>query len=240
VLFAEAYWDLEWELQQQGFDCCYDKRLYDRIVGRDVAGIHDHLTAGLDYQRRLVRFLENHDEPRIADTLPPETQRVAAVTIGTLPGATLWHEGQFEGRRVRPPVFLRRRPEEPPDHDLAQWYARLLAIPDLRTGVWQLLAVNGWPDNQSCRNLLAWQWTDEVRGIRRLVVVNLSSAAAQARIPLPEAAGVDAGACRLRDLLGDEVFVRDSAELRDSGLFVDLPAWQFYVLDITPDASDVR
>ena len=29
---AEAYWDLEWALQQQGFDFCYDKRLYDRLV----------------------------------------------------------------------------------------------------------------------------------------------------------------------------------------------------------------
>ena len=26
---AEVYWDLEWTLQQQGFDYAYDKRLYD-------------------------------------------------------------------------------------------------------------------------------------------------------------------------------------------------------------------
>jgi hypothetical protein len=33
VLFlAEAYWDLEWSLLQQGFDYCYDKRLFDRLV----------------------------------------------------------------------------------------------------------------------------------------------------------------------------------------------------------------
>src|SRR6185503_19167528 len=31
LFMAEAYWDLEWELQQQGFDLCYDKRLYDRL-----------------------------------------------------------------------------------------------------------------------------------------------------------------------------------------------------------------
>ena len=29
---AEAYWDTEWTLQQQGFGFCYDKRLYDRIL----------------------------------------------------------------------------------------------------------------------------------------------------------------------------------------------------------------
>ena len=30
VFVAEAYWDREFALQQQGFDYCYDKRLYDR------------------------------------------------------------------------------------------------------------------------------------------------------------------------------------------------------------------
>ena len=34
VFAAEAYWDLEWALQQQGFDYCYDKRLYDRLAAR--------------------------------------------------------------------------------------------------------------------------------------------------------------------------------------------------------------
>ena len=31
LFIAEAYWDLEWELQQKGFDFCYDKKLYDRL-----------------------------------------------------------------------------------------------------------------------------------------------------------------------------------------------------------------
>ena len=124
VLIAEAYWDLEWLLQQQGFDFCYDKRLYDRITGGDTAGVRDHLRAGLSYQSRLLRFLENHDEPRIASVLPVAAERAAAVTVATLPGGTLWHEGQFEGRRVRLPVFLARRPTEPPDARLAGWYRR--------------------------------------------------------------------------------------------------------------------
>jgi glycosidase len=34
LFIAEAYWDMEWALQQQGFDYCYDKRLYDRLVDR--------------------------------------------------------------------------------------------------------------------------------------------------------------------------------------------------------------
>ena len=31
VFMAEVYWDMEWTLQQQGFDYAYDKRLYDRL-----------------------------------------------------------------------------------------------------------------------------------------------------------------------------------------------------------------
>ncbi len=63
VLVAEAYWDLEWELQNQGFDFCYDKRLYDRIIGQDAFAVRDHLHADLSYQSRLVRFLENMTSP---------------------------------------------------------------------------------------------------------------------------------------------------------------------------------
>ena len=57
---AEVYWDLEWTLQQQGFDYTYDKRLYDRLRGGEARPVREHLGAGLDYQGRLARFLENH------------------------------------------------------------------------------------------------------------------------------------------------------------------------------------
>ncbi len=58
---AEAYWDLEWDLQQLGFDYCYDKRLYDRLEHDNAESVRLHLTAGLDYQDKLVRFIENHE-----------------------------------------------------------------------------------------------------------------------------------------------------------------------------------
>ncbi len=231
VLVAEAYWDMEWTLQQQGFDFCYDKRLYDRIVGGDVTGVRDHLRADLDYQSRLVRFLENHDEPRIADRMPPDAERAAAVAVATLPGATLWHEGQFEGRRVRPPVFLSRRPAEPLDPGLAAWYRRLLASVashQVRAGTWRLLEATGWPDNDSCRNLLAWSWAADP-GSRHVVVVNLSGTQAQGRIPLswPDLPG---RGWRLTDILTEDVFERDGDEMAGPGLFVDLGAWQYHVL----------
>jgi hypothetical protein len=237
VLIAEAYWDMEWTLQQQGFGFCYDKRLYDRLTGGDAAGVRDHLRADLGYQSGLVRFLENHDEPRIAARLPRDASRAAAVAIGTLPGATLWHEGQFEGRRVRPPVFLGRRPDEPEDHELAAWYRRLLAVlAQVRTGSWQLLEPGGWPDNQSCRNLVAWSWTADNNddnggggGGRHVVVVNLSGEPAQGRIPL-DWKDLPGRAWRLTDLLEEQAFERDGDELAWPGLFVALPPWRFHLL----------
>jgi len=232
VLVAEAYWDMEWVLQRQGFNFCYDKRLYDRILGADASAVRDHLRADLSYQSRLLRFLENHDEPRVASRLSQAAERAAAVSIATLPGATLWHEGQFEGRRVRPPVFLARRPDEPPDTELAGWYLGMLAaVADhqVRAGEWRLLEAGGWPDNQSCRNLAAWSWAGDRGDGRHVVVVNLSRQPAQGRIPLdwPDLPG---RSWWLTDIFGKEVFERDGAELGHPGLFVALEPWQFYVL----------
>jgi Alpha amylase, catalytic domain len=233
VLIAEAYWDLEWGLQQQGFDFCYDKRLYDRITAGDASAVRDHLRADLGYQSRLLRFLENHDEPRIASRMDPAAERAAAVSVATLPGATLWYEGQFEGRRVRPPVFLARRTDEPADTELAAWYRRLLAVVAghrVRAGEWRLLEASGWPDNQSCRNLLAWSWSG-ADDARHVVVVNLSGQPAQGQIPMPWPDLADRD-CRLEDLLTGAVFVRDGSELGEPGLFVAMEPWQTYLLSV--------
>jgi hypothetical protein len=232
VLIAEAYWDMEWTLQQQGFDFCYDKRLYDRLAHEDADAVRKHLGAGADYQRRLIRFIENHDEPRAAAELPGGRDRAAAVAVATLPGATLWHDGQFEGRRVHLPVFLSRRPAEPVDPALPPFYRRLVgAARGLRRGDWRLLECRGWPDNPTHQDLLAWAWHAELP--HHLVVVNLSAEPAQARVPLPWQR-LRPGRWRLVDLLDDRAYDRDGDELVDSGLYVDLPPWGSHVLRVEP------
>ena len=231
VLFiAEAYWDLEWELQQQGFDFCYDKRLYDRLEHESAEAVRLHLCADPGYQQKLVRFLENHDEPRAAATFPASKARAAAVTVSTLQGAVLFHEGQFEGRRVRLPVFLRRRPKEPVDRSLVEFYAMLLRVlrdPDVKGGQWQLCEGTGWPDNQSHVNLVAWCWTHQDR--RHLVIVNLSDRPSQGRIRIPSPA-VDGRTLRMTDALSGTAYERDGNEVQQAGLYVDLDAWGVHVL----------
>jgi hypothetical protein len=232
LFVAEAYWDLEGALQQQGFDHCYDKRLYDRLLHEDAESVRGHLRADLAHQRGLVRFLENHDEPRAAAAVPAARARAAAVAVATLPGATLWHEGQFEGRRVRLPVFLTRRPREPVDEEVREFHDRLLpAATAVRRGTWRQLDPAGRPDNDTHRHLLAWSWTDE--NARHLIVVNYSDRPAQARVPLgwDDLRGRE---YRLADLLTGRTYDRDGDDLTDRGLFVDLDAWGCHVLSFSP------
>jgi Alpha amylase, catalytic domain len=231
VWIAEAYWDLEWRLQQVGFDHCYDKRLYDRLLHESPAAVRAHLRADIGYQRALVRFTENHDEPRVAGELPStDAVRAMAVAVATLPGATLWHEGQAEGRRVRLPVFLGRRPHEPIDVDLVSFHERLLgAAAEVRHGDWVPCHTSGWPADASHAQLLAWCWWSDDR--RSLVVVNDADDPAAGRVHLPwnDVAGQ---AWHLHDLLTGERFDRDGDEIAAEGLFVRLGPWGVHVFGL--------
>ena len=230
LFMAEAYWDLEWELQGQGFDYCYDKRLYDRLEHDSAESVRLHLCADFSYQGKLVRFIENHDEPRAHSVFSPQKERAAAVTIATIPGAKLFHEGQFEGRKVRLPVFLGRRPDEPADPDLRAFYRTLLkaaSLMGMRNGNWQLCDRTGWPDNARYRNLVAWCWRSA--GDYHLIVVNLSPSVAQGQVRLPwdELKG---RTWQMTDLFTDKEYERGGDEMCNQGLHVDLPPWGFHVL----------
>ncbi|HXX57252.1 MAG TPA: hypothetical protein VEI96_04570, partial [Thermodesulfovibrionales bacterium] len=234
---AEAYWDLEWELQQQGFDFCYDKKLYDRLEHDPAESIRLHLCADMNYQERLVRFIENHDEPRAAASFPDGKARAAAVVTLTLTGAKLLHEGQFEGMKVRLPVFLSRRPFEQINQDLVAFYRKLLMAVDheiFRNGQWSLCERSGWPDNRSYLNILSWGWVRD--GERYLIVVNFSEAAAQALVHIPWDA-LRGKTWRLIDSLSGETFERSGNDMMDSGLYVDLGPWNCHFFLLQPSSA---
>jgi hypothetical protein len=228
LFIAEAYWDLEWELQRKGFDFCYDKRLYDRLEHSDAENIRLHLSADLAYQNKLLRFIENHDEPRAAATFSPAKLRAVALAIATLPGIKLFHEGQFEGRKIRLPVFLGRRPEEPVDEDLQQFSRKLMEItnrPVFRDGEWSLC--ERWQDNVSFQNLVAWSWVKDEE--RYLIAVNFSDWPAQAQVQIPWADLGD-GTWQLTDTLSDTIYERDGSEMSSSGLYVELGPSAYHFL----------
>ena len=232
---AEVYWDLEWTLQQQGFDYAYDKRLYDRLREGHARPVREHFHAGLDYQNKLARFLENHDEPRAAATFPPDVHHAAAVITFLSPGLRFFHQGQFEGRRKRISPHLGRGPAEPVDQNVRQLYDRLLAVlrqPVVRDGRWQQLECRpAWDGNWTSDGFLAWTWQG-AGGERLLVVVNYAANQSQCYISLPFA-DLDTGHWRLEDQLEGTLYDRDGKELQQRGLYVDSPPWQASVYAMT-------
>jgi hypothetical protein len=230
---AEAYWDREWDLQQLGFAHCYDKRLYDHLAHGRPADAGAHLGADLGYQRGLVRFLENHDEPRAAAVFAPAARAQAcAIAVATLPGMTLWHEGQADGRRVALPVFLGRRPDEPLDPGLADWHRRLwAAAAEIRRGGWTRHTVAGWPDHPPGSGLLAWSWSDG--DALTVVVVNLADTPAAGLVQLGWAPAAGRR-WTLTDRLDGATYPCDGADLARDGLYVARDGWGAHVLAAEP------
>ena len=188
IFMAEVYWDLEWELMQQGFDYCYDKKLYDRLLAQDAAAVRSHLWADLAYQNKLARFLENHDEPRAAHDFPPPVHQAAAVLTYFTPGLRFFHEGQFEGRRVKVSMHLGRRPEEPVDPDPAGILSQTAGLPETPRsagGRWQLLEVRpAWEGNPTWDRFLAFAWEGEADQ-RLLIAVNYGPSQGQCHVAWP-------------------------------------------------------
>jgi hypothetical protein len=238
LFMAEVYWDLEWTLQQQGFDYTYDKRLYDRLREGHARPVRDHFRADMEFQRRSARFLENHDEPRAAAVFPPETHRAAAVLTFLCPGLRFFHQGQADGRTKKIPVHLRRGPAEPVNLETRRFYDQLvdcLRRPEVRDGEWRLLECSpAWDGNWTwdCFICFAWQGGG---GNPLLAVVNYAPNQSQCYVNLPfqDIAGE---ALRLQDLMGPAVYDRQGDELLSRGLYLDLPAWGYHVFELSnPD-----
>lgn len=232
---AEVYWDLEWTMLQQGFDYAYDKRLYDRLHEGGARPVREHFLAGLDYQTRLARFLENHDEPRAATTFPPGKHEAAAVLTYLSPGLRFFHQGQLEGRRKRISPHLVRAPVEPVDTRVARFYDALLPVlrqDTFRDGQWRLLeCVPAWEGNGTWDGFICFAWQGG-SGQRALVAVNYAPSQGQCyvRWPFEDLGG---SSVRLRDQTSDAVYDRSGDDLLARGLYLDVSAWGRYVFDVT-------
>ena len=237
---AEVYWDLEWTLQQQGFDYAYDKRLYDRLREGHARPVREHFTAGLDYQDKLARFVENHDEPRAAAAFAPGKDEAAAVLTFFSPGLRFFHQGQFEGYTKRISPHLGRAPDEMPNPRLQQFYEQLLDAvhrPAFREGQWRLLqCIPAFDGDQSFDNFIAWSW-QLPGGERLLIAVNFSAHHSQCYVPLSFAELGDS-MWLLADLLGNARYERNGNELRSRGLYLNVAPWQYHVFDLSRVAID--
>ena len=232
LFMAEVYWDLEWNLQQMGFDATYDKVLYDRLVLGDGETVSGHLQADLDYQRHSLRFIENHDEQRAARVFSVPQLQCASVIAYTVPGPTLIHEGQLEGRLFRVPVQLGRRQPEQPNPQLVEFYEKLLAIlkrPIVQQGTWSRIRKDvAWDHDDTHKRIIAHRWDTEEDVL--LVVVNYQNHDGQAFLPMTLPGNSEDVV--FVDLMSEQRYPRNRRDVETKGVYVKLPAWSFHLFTV--------
>lgn len=240
VFMAEVYWNLEWRLQQSGFDFTYDKRLYDRLLDMRARPVREHFYADANFQRKSVRFLENHDERRAAAAFPLNVHEAAAVLTYLCPGLRFFHQGQLEGRRIRISPHLARGPIEPDNPAVQSLYQRLLACmqrPCVQ-GEWQFLECSpAWHENWTDDNFICWRWRRD-QAATVLVCVNYSPIHSQCYVRLPDLSGKHRTVI-LQDLMHPIAYARNASELRRRGLYLDLPPWGCHVFELHPQHAMV-
>ena len=234
LFIAEVYWDLEWKLMQQGFDYCYDKRLYERLANEDAEKIIEHLQADLDYQKKLVRFIENHDEQRALSVFGEEASKAAALIAFTLPGARLIYEGQLHGYEIKLPVQLGRSPTEEGNLDIMDFYHNLLKIlpgKEFYEAKWELCEVQSVSfDDNSFKNIISYQWLTENRHL--LIVVNYSLHTSKAHIKVKDLDD-NTSNWKFLDILNKKEYTYKGKDLDDYGLYVELNAWKSHIFEIS-------
>jgi hypothetical protein len=223
LFLAEVYWGMEERLINLGFDWTYDKVLYDRLRYGDVQELRIHLNGSKSINHRLLRFLENHDECRAASAFACDRHEAAAVIATTLPGPFFLHGGQVEGRRIKLPIQLGRAPKEILDNRINTFYKKLLKGICMKDAQWCSLECHpAWEGSTTFSGMMANGWCNHQEGL--IAIVNFSPEPGHcyldlSKFPLPQ------DQVKLTDVLQETTYIRNTQELRLSGLYVDLPAW---------------
>ena len=245
LFLAEVYWGREYELQQAGFDFVYDKEFYDRLrsfkdcYSKDPRLVYSHLKADLDFQSKLVRFLENHDESRAAKTFSQEIHMAAAILIYLAPGAKLFHQGQLNGLKKKLPIQLCRRPYEEEDQRLKDFYENLLKCVNhqcIRMGNWQLLECRS--ENDSCDGAISFLW--QIPGAQKLfTIVNYwpFNRSIHVQVPLEE---LSTRNFQLGDIMGSDRIWNKIYYINFNiyynklmlNLHIELDAWGYHILEL--------
>ncbi len=233
---AEVYWDLEWTMQHQGFDFAYDKRLYDRLRDGHARPVREHFLAGLDYQDKLARFLENHDEPRAAATFPREVHEAAAVITFVAPGLRFFHQGEFGGRKKRISPHLVRGPVERARRGAARVLRSAAVCAQascVSGGRLAAAAVPAGVGRQRDLGRLSGIWLADRTGPDAARDRELRTYAGQCYVPLPFA-HLAGRSVQLSDLMSEASYDRDGTEITSRGLYLDLGPWGYHVFDVVP------
>ncbi|MEF3280649.1 MAG: glycosidase [Elusimicrobiota bacterium] len=233
TFIAEVYWGLEWRIQQLGFDYTYDKVFYDRLRNMGAEEIRGHLRAEKLYQKKSVRFIDNHDEePSITAFKNRRKALSAAVMVSTVKGLRFYNDMQLNGVGMKVPVQIAEFDiEKYKDIGVEKFYEKLLKITDhpaFHGGEWELVEV--FPINEydrSFKNIIAFKWT-QMRTIK-IVVVNYSDSNSGGKINISLKAKGDTIA--LYEEFSERFFSYNVNDI-SSGLKIDnIEPYGFYIFD---------
>lgn len=226
IFVGEVYWDLEWKLQKLGFDYTYDKKLYDRLIEAKPYKLREHLLAEDDYQKKSLRFIENHDEKRAIRVFGEEKSEAAAFLVSTINGAKLFFNGQFEGQKIKLPVQLSRAPFENTNKNIKQFYNTLLSIVKkkiFKDGKWKLIEIS--PINQSdesYKNILTWSWVFKSKVL--LIAINYSLE--KSKCIIKEQFDDFGEEVIFNDILNHKSYTWKKVDLIKFGLYIELEKYQ--------------
>lgn len=229
TFIGEAYWDLEWELQRLGFDYTYDKKLLDRLKVGQISELKAHLMAEKEFQYKSIRFIENHDEERAITLLGSDKSKAATVIMSTIPGMKLYHDGQFEGKRIKLPAQLGREQNEKVNQCTYDFYKKLLRITNseiFKYGKWEMVdCTSAWEGSRTFNNFLIWKIAFNQRN--RIVVVNYSREVSQCRVSLNLSQYPPK--FKLKDILNSKTYYRKTEDVMKEGLFIELGPYKCHI-----------
>ncbi len=234
VFMAEAYWGTERELLNLGFDYIYDKEGYDRLRALDTPALERGLRAEGDLQTHMVRFVENHDEDRMASAFQGKSFYSAAVMHAALPGMRLFHHGQLEGKLIKLPVQLGREPEEPLDEEIRSFYDRLLREtrdPLFKRGDGQVLPVTpAFEGDEGNRRLVVIAYRNGREA--SVVAVNHSELPSSGYAWFPPDFWAGWEEVVFQDVMSEQedVYPRAREALEKEGLYIKLPPFGYHLL----------
>lgn len=232
TLIAEVYWDLEAELHDLGFDFTYCKYFLDMFNNNDLFGIINKLKSDFNYLKKLVLFIENHDEDRAVTALGINKSIAAAVSFLTMPGMKLIYDGQLEGKKIKCPIQLGRNSDEKGSKSIKEFYSKILQIVNneiYKRGKFYVIQPSIFNEkDESNKNILAWYW--QYNNEIKITIVNFSPKHSNCKIKI--SCNFFPQKVVLKDLLSKAILKITSKKIIDEGFVVQLKGYQSRIVEI--------
>ena len=224
ILLAEAYnEDYSKKLIELGFDYAYDKTLIEKIFTSTSAVKEYMKSKDSTFLDTSCHFAENHDELRIAFKTGGDYNKAMAVgtLAATFGGMIFINHGQWEGKKNKLDIHLRRATYESDNLIVKNYYRKLSKVllePAFRSSNFYFVD-----------NMTGQKKDDFIAYIKEegdnhfIVIVNFSSTQGCAYVPIHNIKGYRY--CLVHEALSDQEYIKTVKDAQ-SGMLICLDAWE--------------